>query len=101
METIGIAELCDWLGLDHERVRRLRICRDGSRFPPPILGGAGLSWYVSDVLTWLNFLGDWKDAIAAGQDSRAALNAMVPPFYVSTEPEDRVCAKRGIIKETR
>ena len=82
-ERLTLADVSQWLEITPEQVKQLRRGRDATRFPPPLLGGAGLAWYEQDICDWVSFVADWIDAGA----TREALAELDPPVYLSVEPE--------------
>lgn len=89
LNRISITELCAWLHVDADWVRKVRRGRDASKMPPPLLGDGGLVWLEADILTWLSWWHDRQEAIASGLDP-----AGVPaPCYLTAEPDSERVTK--------
>ncbi|MCC6492150.1 MAG: hypothetical protein IT424_03920 [Pirellulales bacterium] len=88
-KIITIAELLAWLHVDFEFIKQMRRGRDGTHFPPPLLGSHGLAWYEQDVCDWLAYWADRRDWAADGLDPAE----LTPPVYLAAEPQAQVTKK--------
>ncbi|HMO86436.1 MAG TPA: hypothetical protein PKC18_16105 [Lacipirellulaceae bacterium] len=84
METLTAADVCEWLEISIDELRKLRRRRDRTAFPPPLLGDAGLVWYEQDVVNWICYLQDWIDAGSTAE----ALEQLTPPTFMACEKEN-------------